>query len=37
LGDFCITYELNVFCGDPQAMGRLHSELHRDTLDLPGN
>jgi small-conductance mechanosensitive channel len=34
LGDFCITYELNVYCADPQAMGPLHTELHRHTLDV---
>lgn len=34
LGDFSITYELNVYCGDPQAMNRLYTELHRNILDV---
>ncbi len=34
LGDFCITYEINAFCADPQAMNRLYTELHRNILDL---
>jgi len=34
LGDFCITYEINAYCADPQAMNRLYTELHRNILDL---
>jgi len=34
LGDFCITYELNVYCDRPQAMPQLYSELHRSILDV---
>lgn len=34
LGDFCVTYELNVYCGDPLAMLPLYTELHRNILDI---
>ncbi len=34
LGDFCITYELNAACDNPQAMSRLYTELHRAILDV---
>jgi small-conductance mechanosensitive channel len=34
LGDFCVTYELNVHCDRPQAMNRLYTELHRSILDV---
>lgn len=34
LGDFCVTYEINVYCAEPQAMPRLYAELHRSVLDL---
>jgi len=34
LGDFCVTYEINAFCEDAQAMNRLYTELHRNILDL---
>jgi small-conductance mechanosensitive channel len=34
LGDFCVTYELNVYCGDAQAMGALYTGLHRNILDV---
>ncbi len=34
LGDFCVTYEVNVACDTPQAMGPLYSELHRNILDV---
>ncbi|MCU0291547.1 MAG: mechanosensitive ion channel family protein [Thermoanaerobaculaceae bacterium] len=34
LGDFCVTYELNVACNTPQAMVRLYTELHRNILDV---
>ncbi len=33
LGDFAVTYELNVYCDNAQAMGRLYAELHRHILD----
>jgi len=34
LGDFAVTYEINVYCGDPAAMPRLYSALHKNILDL---
>jgi small-conductance mechanosensitive channel len=34
LGDFCVTYEINAYCRDPQAMNRIYSDLHRNILDL---
>jgi small-conductance mechanosensitive channel len=34
LGDFCVTYELNVHCDRPQEMLQLYSELHRAILDV---
>jgi small-conductance mechanosensitive channel len=34
LGDFCVTYELNAYCGDAQMMGLLYTELRRHTLDV---
>jgi small-conductance mechanosensitive channel len=34
LGDFAVTYELNVYCDQPQAMPRLYHELHRSILDV---
>jgi len=34
LGDFCVTYELNVACSTPQAMARLYTDLHRNILDV---
>jgi small-conductance mechanosensitive channel len=34
LGDFCVTYEINVYCAEPQAMARLYTELHRNILDV---
>jgi small-conductance mechanosensitive channel len=34
LGDFAVTYELNAYCRDVQAMGRLYTELHRRILDV---
>jgi small-conductance mechanosensitive channel len=34
LGDFCVTYEINVYCSKPQEMGPLYSELHRSILDV---
>ena len=34
LGDFAITYELNVYCGDAQMMAVLYTALHRNILDV---
>jgi small-conductance mechanosensitive channel len=34
LGDFAVVYELNVYCGNVQAMNRLYAELHRNILDV---
>jgi small-conductance mechanosensitive channel len=34
LGDFYVTYELNVFCDTPEAMEARYGELHRNILDL---
>jgi small-conductance mechanosensitive channel len=34
LGDFCITYEINVFCDAPDRMRLLYTELHRNILDV---
>jgi small-conductance mechanosensitive channel len=34
LGDFCVTYEVNVYCNDAQSMPRLYTELHRNILDV---
>jgi small-conductance mechanosensitive channel len=34
LGDFCITYEINVYCDDPRRMGPLYSALHANILDV---
>ncbi len=34
LGDFCVTYELNVYCDCPQESPKLYSELHRNILDV---
>lgn len=34
LGDFSVTYEINAYCSEPQAMNRLYSELHSNILDL---
>ena len=33
LGSFDVTYEINVYCGDAQAMNRLYTQLHRNILD----
>jgi small-conductance mechanosensitive channel len=33
LGDFAVTYELNVYCDAPQQMPRLYAALHRNILD----
>jgi small-conductance mechanosensitive channel len=34
LGDFCVVYEINVYVGDAQSMGRVRTELHRHILDV---
>jgi small-conductance mechanosensitive channel len=34
LGDFAITYELNAYCDNPQAMASLYTALHRQVLDV---
>lgn len=34
LGDFCVTYEINAYCVDAQAMAPLYAELHRNILDV---
>ena len=34
LGDFAVTYELNVYCNTPQKMIPLYTELHKNILDL---
>src|SRR5215467_10133151 len=33
LGDFAVTYEINVYCGDAQAMNQIYTGLHRNILD----
>jgi len=34
LGDFAVTYELNVYCDEPQRMGRLYTAMHQNILDV---
>lgn len=34
LADFAVTYELNVYCSDPQQMFAQKNELHRQILDV---
>ena len=34
LGDFAVTYELNVFCADASMLPRLYTALHRSILDV---
>jgi small-conductance mechanosensitive channel len=34
LGDFCVTYELNVYCSDPTKMRAIYTDLHRHILDV---
>jgi small-conductance mechanosensitive channel len=34
LGDFAVTYELNMYCSDVKAMGVLYSLMHRHVLDV---
>ena len=33
LGDFAVTYELNVYVDDPHGMAQTYSELHKNVLD----
>jgi small-conductance mechanosensitive channel len=34
LGDFAVSYELNVYCDNPSAMYQLYTQLHRNILDV---
>jgi small-conductance mechanosensitive channel len=34
LGDFAVTYEINAYCNDAQAMNRLYTKLHQNILDV---
>jgi small-conductance mechanosensitive channel len=34
LGDFAVTYELNVYCRTPEVMLALYAEMHRNILDV---
>ena len=34
LGDFAVTYEINVYCDTPQAMATIYTSLHRHVLDV---
>jgi small-conductance mechanosensitive channel len=34
LGDFAVTYEINVFCDDAARMGEVYTDLHRNILDV---
>jgi small-conductance mechanosensitive channel len=34
LGDFCVVYEINVYCGNAQAMNQAYTALHRNILDV---
>jgi small-conductance mechanosensitive channel len=34
LGDFAVTYEINVYCDTPLRMRHLYTELHRNILDV---
>jgi small-conductance mechanosensitive channel len=34
LGDFAVTYELNVYCDNVPMMQQLYSQLHRNILDV---
>lgn len=33
LGDFCVIYEINVYCDSPKESPRLYTALHRSILD----
>jgi hypothetical protein len=34
LGDFCVVYEINVYCDAPAEMARLYTHLHQNILDV---
>jgi small-conductance mechanosensitive channel len=34
LGDFAVTYEINVYCDNAQAMNQLYTALHQNILDV---
>jgi small-conductance mechanosensitive channel len=34
LGDFAVTYELNAYCDNAQAMARLYTAMHQNVLDV---
>lgn len=34
LGDFAVTYEINAYCGDAQAMNQLYTRLYQNILDV---
>jgi len=34
LGDFSVSYEINVYCDTPERMRLLYTELHRNILDV---
>jgi small-conductance mechanosensitive channel len=34
LGDFAVSYEINVYCDNAQAMGEIYTNLHRNILDI---
>lgn len=34
LGDFCVVYELNIYCDAPAQMTQLYTRLHRAILDV---
>ena len=34
LGDFCVTYEINVYCDAPERMRLIYADLHRHILDV---
>ena len=34
LGDFAVTYEINAYCDDAQAMNRLYTRLYQNILDV---
>jgi small-conductance mechanosensitive channel len=34
LGDFAVTYEINGYCDNAQAMGQIYTALHRNILDV---
>jgi small-conductance mechanosensitive channel len=34
LGDFAVTYEINVYCENAQAMSQIYPALHRNILDV---